>query len=691
MKRDNRGNSITMVHRWNRPPLSCRACREKKRRCDRTQPCSNCVLRKISCEYPGQSLEDAGAPDASMGSTALGSDLTAAPQPAARSELAAKLEEALAERPNPFQVLADKRQRIPSAAGSTFSSHYVTPFSYHLLASQDQNDESPTIIDITRKFPPLRQARELFDHFARTLQPTFGVLHIPSARSLMEATYECLLEGEEPSAADLMLLFSIFAGAALVWTPQLLEKLNSTREEAKAAFIAYTRVALAILDHPHRAVQASTTFLVATGTMAHLLMNTDGFPLKVHLLRHRCLLISREMQIHRLDTARCREERRLKGCDMIDIEVQRRMWWNMVASDWLLSFSGGPQEGAYTFQPKHMNVNLPSNTDDEFITSSGIQQEFPMSIPTSMSAFIIRVKSSSLCREVIDALPSILLDSTEPDYDTILALDAKFHNLINELPVHFRLDPDSVEQSRGICKERPYLAWQRVSIHFSIHTRLCRLHRPYHLEGIMNSNYAYSHMMCIRSAQTVLELRRSMDELDTDFGLKPARFWTVMHHVFFAALILAMDVSFNPLAPDAADRKAKVLAAYQTLEKSKQESNYLMEGIQKNLQTLMSTLQKHRPQASHSAGKDAAMRANQSTGHGVVDSMMTPGADNPTTIPPSSTMMTDDSLTGVVLNHIDEAGWEQLWSEFVAVAPELDAPQWNSLLENVDFNPQLDV
>ncbi|CAG8923435.1 unnamed protein product [Penicillium salamii] len=57
MKRNSNGIPVppTMMHRWSRPPLSCAACREKKRRCDRGQPCSNCVQRNISCEYPGQS------------------------------------------------------------------------------------------------------------------------------------------------------------------------------------------------------------------------------------------------------------------------------------------------------------------------------------------------------------------------------------------------------------------------------------------------------------------------------------------------------------------------------------------------------------------------------------------------------------------------------------------------------------
>jgi hypothetical protein len=183
-----------------------------------------------------------------------------------------------------------------------------------------------------------------------------------------------------------------------------------------------------------------------------------------------------------------------------------------------------------------------------------------------------------------------------------------------------------------------------------------------------------------------------MDEIGPEVGLKAGRFLTVVHHVFFAALILAMDVSFNPHAPDAESRKTKVLAAYQTLEKSKQESNYLMEGIQKNLQTLMSTLQKDRPQASQLPSQVASTAHDQST-HGENEAQISSGLSHSAALPPPSAIMTDGSLAGTITlsNDINEEGWEQLWSEFVAIAPGLDAPQWSLLLEDVDFNPQLDI
>ncbi|KAJ5684179.1 uncharacterized protein N7477_000524 [Penicillium maclennaniae] len=644
MKRNNRGNPIQVTHRWNRPSSSCLPCRVKKRRCDRAQPCSNCVLRSIPCNYAGQSPEIPGPQGVSQ--------LPRGVHPAKSAEVDKHNVEELLQRIRRLEDgLADKQvlshhadlerqgvfKNFTSTSKVALGSHFVKPFNQHPPSYSNlyEHTQYPSIIDMTRELPPLRQANHLFDNFVRVLQPTLGVLHIPSTRILMERTYQCLLEGEEPPPADLMLVFAVFAGAALVWTPQLLEKLNATQWEAKSAFMAYARLALAILDHPRQTLKSSTTALVAIGTMAHLLMNTDGFPLKVHVLRHRCLLMSKDLGIHRLDTAKSREERRLKGCDMIEVEVQRRIWWWMVASDWLLSFSGGPQEGAYTFQPKHMNVNLPSNTDDEYITSTEVKQDLPLSEPTNISAFFFRVKSSELCREVIDALPSILLDSQEPTYDTILQLDKRFHDLLDSVPTFFKLDPDSIRQSQAICKERPHITWQRIGLHFSIHTRLCRLHRPYHLEGVTTAKYAYSHSVCIRSAHKILELRRTMDEVDSEVGLKPARFWTVMHHVFFAALILAMDVSFNPPSTGrpCSESQASGLGGSQTVH------------------------------------------AGESSGF----------------VQPSSSLPGDSALGFGLINDMGEESWENLWSEFVAVAPDLEAPQWNALLDDVDFTSQLDI
>ncbi|KAE8343570.1 hypothetical protein BDV24DRAFT_172593 [Aspergillus arachidicola] len=658
MKRNHSGNPVMMIHRWNRPPLSCISCREKKRRCDRNQPCSSCTQRHIQCEYAGQNKHNQFS--GGQGSViATDTDhIQRDPSPPAAPGTSRAVPTSL----NPDEVLY-RLQKLEEAVfhKPTEAAHLptaypannvcFTPVNSHVRSSHDE-----TYLDtrsIARSLPRIDEARELFSHFVVTIGPMFGVLHIPSTKELMEKTYQTMFEGQGVDTARLLLLLSVFAGSMLAWTPQLLEKLNATPTEAQAAFKVYTRLAISILDHP-QPMEPSTTALAAMATLSHMAGNSDTYPYKLPLIRFRCFTMARAMQIHRLDTPKSREQRELKGYNPIELEVQRRIWWNMLASDWLNSFSGGPQEGAYFIQPKHMMVNYPTNTDDEFITPTGILQDRPLSQPSSLSAFIYRVKLATLCREVVDAMPSIWLEAQEPDYETTLALDRKFQNFLSDLPTFFKLDPGSIEQSKKICEERPYIPVQRISLHFSLHTRLCRLHRPYHLEGVTNPKYSYSHRACIQSAQRVLELRRLMDDAGARIGLKPGRFWTTNQHAFLAALILATDVSFNPDAPDAEARKAKVLAAYETLEKSMEESSILVETIQKNMQTLMSTLHRQLPRLL--AG-GAPQNNDNSRG-----------------------------LQNTSMPRRQEEDWDQLWSDFLAVAPELDIPQWNSLLDDMDFN-----
>ncbi|KAE8384763.1 hypothetical protein BDV23DRAFT_176799 [Aspergillus alliaceus] len=703
MKRTHSGSPAMMVHRWNRPPLSCKPCREKKRRCDRNQPCSNCTQRDTQCEYAGQSQPNPVSGDLEPPEgTRIDHRQMAASRPAAFGNALPvpislnakevlhrlqKLEEAVFQKPveNNLQSVA---QRLTSDTTNKPPHVGFTPLSAQNLSSACDNAPLDAL-ELARHLPPIEEATDLFNHFVATVGSTFGVLHLPSTRELMDQTYQCILAAREPEISRLLLLFGIFAGSMLSWTPQLLDKLHATPAEANAAFKAYASLAVSIVDHP-RPMEPSTTALAAMETLSHIITNYDGYPFKIHLIRFRCHLMARAMQIHRLDTPKSREERRLNGCNMIEIEVQRRVWWNMVATDWLHSFSGGPLEGSYMFQPKQMMVDYPSNVDDEYITPTGILHEFPLSKPSSMSSFIYRVKLSTLCREVVDTMPSIWLEAQEPDYETILMLDKKFQNFLAELPIFFQLDPASIAQSQEICKDRPYIPIQRISIHFGLHARLCRLHRPYHLEGMTNTKYAYSHQVCIQSAQKVLELRRLMDDAGAQVGLKPARFWTVMQHVFLAALTLATDVSFNPNAPDAEARKAKVLAAYQILERSKEESAMIVEAIQKNMQVLMSTLQKQRTPAigSQSGEPPSEAVSNNWNGRGRDGIFTTNQTVDTLSFVSQDPFPAADGPVYSNISHeacVEEGDWDQLLSNFLAVAPDLDVPQWHSLLDDIDF------
>ncbi|KAJ5958930.1 uncharacterized protein N7479_006080 [Penicillium vulpinum] len=521
--------------------------------------------------------------------------------------------------------------------------------------------------------PTLGQTHVIFDHFVHSTHLNFGVLHVPSTRAILEDSYHRLQLGKTLSATTLLLLFSIISSAAFTWTPTLLKRLCITSFEAKDLHAAYSRLALGLLDHD---LPPSTSALAGISTLTYLHTNAEGLPDKVHQLRARGLLMARAMRIHCLDTPKSRDQRRLNGYDGIEVEVQRRIWWHMVSSDWLLAFSGGPQEGTYIFQKRHMVVQYPSNLDDNTITTTfdpdSVSYDLSCSVPTTMSASIARIRLAEICEEAVNQLPFNGLESSNLDYDTVLGLDAQFQDYLRNLPWFFQLHPGRAHEFQFGLQEHPYISWQRLIIHFMTHTRLCWLHRRFHMESSLNGRYKYSRQVGISSARMVLELRRLMDDAGPPVNINPCRLWSIMQHVFHAATLLASDYSLYPTSSDATTRQDEVLAACRTLEQSSPD----VDGIQRVVQKLRATLQECKLKKIPSTTKNpillgsTARRLSRSISKDADDQMMEYTAD------PSSALSNCEGVSPPPL--------DLLWPGLVDAAPEMDLNLWTSLLDEID-------
>lgn len=209
-----------------------------------------------------------------------------------------------------------------------------------MIPKPDEAEEQRVYMEnLANKLPPQAQARLLLEHFAKTSHPNSCILHIPSCRTLLEQTYESICTGGMPPVENLLLLFGIFAAAAFHWSSELLQSLHATRAEAKAAFFEYLRVGVSIIDNTVRPIIPSTNALAAMCNLHNVITHARGLSDNDVALRMKCYGMARTLQIDRLDTAKSREERRQKGCNMIEVEVQRRIWWSLVGSDWYITFN----------------------------------------------------------------------------------------------------------------------------------------------------------------------------------------------------------------------------------------------------------------------------------------------------------------------------------------------------------------
>lgn len=193
---------------------------------------------------------------------------------------------------------------------------------------------SEYIAQVASKLPPLMQARLLFNHNVQRAHFNYGVMHIPSARDLLENAYRIMQKGDEPDIAHLLLLFTIFCGSALTWTPQLLKSLNATEPEAKTAGSEYLQLAYNIMENDSKPVEPSTIALVGLSNLGSILVDIRGPSMNAVTMRLKAVAMARAMQLDRLDTEQSQLERSKKGFSHIELEVQRRSWWSLVASDW---------------------------------------------------------------------------------------------------------------------------------------------------------------------------------------------------------------------------------------------------------------------------------------------------------------------------------------------------------------------
>ena len=225
-----------------------------------------------------------------------------------------------------------------------------------------------------------------------------------------------------------------------------------------------------------------------------------------------------------------------------------------------------------------MNVMRPSNLDDEDLTPARAISR-PLSEPTEMTYSIEKIKLAQAIQELIDEAGKSGLEVEEMSYDQILAFDRRFTEILDGLPWFYKMDEASRRKSALLENERPYIAWQRNFIHFGFHTRLSRLHRPYLARGYKDPRYAYSRMICLRSARMVIEMEQQMRQLASGFNPDSARLWIVVHHVFVATVTLVMDFVCHRGDPQAEERKREILNCYKTLERSQEDCDIAKRGL----------------------------------------------------------------------------------------------------------------
>ncbi|KGO76726.1 hypothetical protein PITC_090800 [Penicillium italicum] len=545
------------------------------------------------------------------------------------------------------------------------------------LCERFASRENPATIHLPSYLPPLAETLSLFQYYCKYLDFQYHLIIPSHVEQQIKTIYERVARNESINLAHTALLFAITAAALyyhlLIESPEHAEPLSQER----------TFLAGAALIQSNYIPYPSLEGLQATMVIGHHLSNMNLPSCVSPLFVHRSFVSqATSMGLHIVDCPRVVAERSANEFDKTNIELKRRLWWDLATYDWLIGFLSGPQEWTYSIHPQHMVVQQPLNVEDEDINHS--ENGVPLSTPTAMTYSLCRSKLAVVCREIVDEMAYYHFHEQEVPYEKILELDQKLHKICAEIPSFFRFDQTSRREYSALYRERPAMAWQRSLVQQGYHSRLCRLHRHYLVRGAKEPKYSYSHVVALRSARKVLEVKRIMDEEEPVFTPHSSVIWAVMHHVFMAAAILLIDVCFNWDDILAEKRKQEVLDACRMLSRAQQSSPIAREGIK----AMMGILRKHWKHEKRVNSRDLQELPASSSSNPTTVNGPQPDIPTPTSLDPKSVTISEEISNSQSTMYPSEdtllspLPLEDLWAEMLESSAnvELSTPDWTDLL-----------
>ncbi|EXJ85808.1 hypothetical protein A1O1_06177 [Capronia coronata CBS 617.96] len=676
-------------------PVSCQFCRSKKLKCNRQHPCSNCVARGLPCNSSSQPsnnirspvdalnesilcrlqrLEDMilgpaqhGLPAANQGSqpspSLTQSRPTASPMeclsPASEYEEAVQSLERIANPRDPFLSSNLEGPEIRVLATQQICDIYGVA---HIRAAHGWQDSRCLFL------PPEHEASLLLDHYISHIDALQHVVYIPRVRALMDEVYLQLQQALPVVHSQVALLMSIFATSAALLTGVggSLQQLFRTSDPYQAARI-WANAALELMEFSRRTTAGSLEYVQTSILMGFLSYHMEDFSARSRFLFVGAVAIARDLCLHKLDAPTNRPS---DSSNPIETEIKRRVWWHIVATDWLLAHNGGPQEGTYLVHPRHMCVNLPRNVNDTDLYHDNPSIDLPLSEPTIMSYYIQRIKVADICRSVVDVMPLSSPSISKIDYQDVIALDRKFEAFFEDLPWFFKMDDKSRAESDAIMRKYPHMRLQRYTLGTVALIQRCKLHQPFLIRRSAEGYYNYSRDVSLQCARAVISLKGVLDAEVGTMVHAPIQPGSIAYHIFMATIVLVMDICFNRNEGDDAARKAEVTAACKALEDCISRSRAACDF----LSSVTETLRKYKVKLHHPPGgmvQEAIVPASMEMFH--------PSQD----VLPISKQQPDNASSMDNTQHVF-ADFDKIWKEYVEYGPNMDMPDWDSLFNDLD-------
>jgi hypothetical protein len=342
MKRKDATESPVQAKRHPRQdPVSCQFCRKKKLKCDRQQPCSSCLTRRLQCSFrtnPPVHHENAAKP--------------ARPARPAWSQPPENPQKDIPGPAHPGPGLVGSKEslatadwlehihmgdRVPAAVSPQLRAELnekrhgydeISGAAHVLLSITTQSwapNQNPATVDLIQFLPAESDALALFSYFCRYISYLYHIIIPHVVEGQINEVYRCVESRAPVNRSYLALVFAI-TGSSLF----LQCSIQSSRHAAMCSqrFSFLTGAALTQADYrSYPTVEGLQAALIIFHNISHIHCCTavSGFFTIGSIIDQ-----AKAMLLHRVDTqsAEWRKE------NTIMLETKRRLWWDIASFDW---------------------------------------------------------------------------------------------------------------------------------------------------------------------------------------------------------------------------------------------------------------------------------------------------------------------------------------------------------------------
>lgn len=232
-----------------------------------------------------------------------------------------------------------------------------------------------------------------------------------------------------------------------------------------------------------------------------------------------------------------RDPNHYSNLSIYETEMRRRLWTLLMEIDLLVAFQFGLPANV---QPRYFDTGLPRNFLDEDFdeTTTVVPQERPQ---TERTPALYTIVKSRLVAAFADIL-STVTSRDQPTYGEVLRLDKKLEKAHDDIPPLLRMRTFSLSIPDPVD-----LIMQRLWIELMYQKARIVLHRRYFTVARSDNRYRYSHFACIDAATLILQHQFDIHNEMVPGGRLSKERWFLSslstHDFLLANMMLCLELS----------------------------------------------------------------------------------------------------------------------------------------------------